>query len=151
MFTLYPIAFAPARKPHRIRLLFTHKKRWFQRDFCNRTQLCRADLQSWASHVGLDSVPHSGVVRTGIWTIAEVNKQQKRTGIHRDGSKCSGAWTGTGRTQTLSINCSGTMFDVCERLVPVRCRCCSHFVDTTKCERDLIPHSWYRVNMTLCT
>ena len=29
--------------------------------------------------------------------------------------------------QTLSANRSGTMFDVCEGLVPVLCRCCSYY------------------------
>ena len=32
--------------------------------------------------------------------------------------------------QTLSANCSGTMFNVCERLVPVLCRCWSYYTRT---------------------
>ena len=43
MFALYRIAFAHARKPYRIWLLFT-KERWFRRDFCNEAKLCRVDL-----------------------------------------------------------------------------------------------------------
>ena len=50
MFTLhvYQIAFAPARKPYQIGLLFTHKNS----DFCNEAKLRRAVLDSGASHIG---------------------------------------------------------------------------------------------------
>ena len=44
-FTLYRIALAPARKPYRIWLLFTH------RGFCNGAKLCRVDLNG-QSHIG---------------------------------------------------------------------------------------------------
>ena len=52
MFTLYRIAFAPARKPYRIRLLFTHENGDFGANFCNGANLRRADLDSGASHIG---------------------------------------------------------------------------------------------------
>ena len=39
VFTLYKIAFASARKPHRVSDLFTHKTVRFRRNFCNRAKL----------------------------------------------------------------------------------------------------------------
>ena len=44
MFTLYWIAFAPARKPYRIRLLFTHENGDFGANFCDGVKLRQSDL-----------------------------------------------------------------------------------------------------------
>ena len=40
--------------------------------------------------------------------------------------------------QTLSANPSGTMFDVCKRLVPVLCCCCSYLpvLDNFSCRHE---------------
>ena len=44
MFTLYGKAVAPAQKPYRLGLLFTHiKERRFERDFCNGAKLRRGE------------------------------------------------------------------------------------------------------------
>ena len=50
MFTLYQIAFAPTRKPHRIGLLFTHKKG----DFCAISvteRSCAAPISKVERHI----------------------------------------------------------------------------------------------------
>ena len=47
MFTVYRIGFAPARKPYRIGLLFTHKNSdFFAISVLKGAKLCRADLES---------------------------------------------------------------------------------------------------------
>ena len=48
MYTLRQIAFTPARKPHPVGLLFTHRNS----DICNGAVLCRADLLNGESHIG---------------------------------------------------------------------------------------------------
>ena len=45
-------SFRAGTKPYGIGLLFTHKNGDFRRDFCNGARLCRADLESEASHIG---------------------------------------------------------------------------------------------------
>ena len=53
MFTPYQTAFAPARKPHRIELLFRHKNGDFGAiSVENRAKLRRVDLESGASQIG---------------------------------------------------------------------------------------------------
>ena len=51
LFTIYQTSFAPARKPYRIGLMFTHKNSDFSAIFVTKRS-CNADLERRPSHIG---------------------------------------------------------------------------------------------------
>ena len=103
--------------------------------FCARTKTI-PDKALFA-HTNGDFGAISATVRTAprriFWCsvnrLSDPSKSEKagaRSVIHWNGSKYSGVRTGIYFTK-LPANCSGTMFDVFQRLVPVLCRRCSYY------------------------
>ena len=119
MFTQYGIAFAPARKSYWIGLLFAHKNDDFG----------AISLTEWGF-----AAPNPKMERHvsdrfcfTLWcsrTVAEVNKQEG--GLESTETEENIQEWGLGLSQTLSVNCYGAMSNVCERLIPVLCRCYSY-------------------------
>ena len=102
--TAYWIALAPARKPCRIWLLFTHKNG----DFVAITvteRSCTALISKVESRI-------SDRFCAKLWCSLHRYLDRTGNGIRQDGSNYSGVRTGI----------YSTMFDVCERPVPVRYR-----------------------------
>ena len=76
MFTLYQIALAPARKPYRIGLWFTHKKRDFGAMFVTEWS-CASPVSKVESHPGwgggvLPYLSHTGMCRPKGWGFCAV-------------------------------------------------------------------------------
>ena len=131
MLTLYKIpALASARKPYRwyqIGLPFTHKNEVISvRLLLQRRKMRRADLENGAFHIG--SVPHWCSVN-GYPNSSGSELVGARAATHWEGSRYSRVKTGIKFTATLSANRSSRSlrFNVCERLVPVLCHCCSYY------------------------
>ena len=126
MFRLYRIAsFTPARKPFQIDLQFKVKNSDFGAISVTERS-CAWPILKMERHISDRFCPI-------LWR--SVNRYSDRSGseevgirtrIPWDRSKYSGLRTGILFTR-LSADCPGMKFDVCERLVPVLCRCCSHY------------------------
>ena len=124
IFRLYWTAIAPARKPHRMGLLFTHQNG----DFCgNGAKLFHADVENGASPISYMFCA--------------------RTVVHLDGIKYSGLRTGIYFTEPSRPTASAR-FSICERLVPVLCRRCSYYTVFTLYMFTLQRCSYYSVFTT---
>ena len=126
MFTLERIAsFTPAPKPFQICLMSTHKNSDFG-TISVTERSCASPILKVERHI---SDRFCAILWCTVNRYSDSSRSEEvgaRTGIPGDGSKYSGLRTGILFT-SLSADCLGMKFDVCERLVPVLCRCCSHY------------------------
>ena len=120
MFTLRRIAsFTPARKPFQIDLQFKHKNSDFGAISVTERS-CASPILKVERHI---SDRFCAILWCTVNRYSDRSGSEEvgiRTGIPWDGSKYSGLRTGILFT-SLSADCLGMKFDVCERLVPVVC------------------------------
>ena len=118
IFTLYRIPFASARKSYRIGLLFTV----ISARFPYWSEAAPRRSLKWSVTYRIGSVPYFSAVWIPFRTVSEVNKWVYK-------------WDWERRLGFSSPNHLGQPLrhDVCERFVPVLCRCCSCYTRIAFC------------------
>ena len=115
----YPIAFAPAQKLYQIGFLFTHKNGDFGAISVIKGS-CATPISKVGRHISDKFCALlSCCVKTHL-TLAEVNKLGRRLEPTKSRKEIFRSENWNSMHQTISDNCTCTMFDVCGRIVPSR-------------------------------